>query len=539
MPTRQTADSDGVKLDVLRKLVPVGQLQTVAQRHASTGRSIVLAHGCFDIVHPGHVRYLQFARRQGDVLIVSLTGDDAIEKSDGMRPYVPQELRAESLAALEFVDHVVIADDPTAEPIIRALRPNVYVKGKEYEHSADPRFLAEKDLVESLGGRIIYSSGDVVYSSTALIDSALATDPSLEAGRLGACCARWGVNAINLRRTISGSFVGKKIAVVGDALLDRYVFCDAMDVAGEAPILSVRPLDEATYLGGAAIIAAHLKSLGASPHLLTTVGDDVETEQLIHRLDEHHITHTALRTRTRLPSKLRFLVDTQKLLKVDKATAQPLDTEQQRQLVGALCDQAEQFDAVIFTDFGYGTVTNALLEAALPKLRPHVGVITGDVSGARRSLLAMHGADLLTPTERELRSAAGDYDQSLPAVAMGVMKQLRVPNLAVTMGRRGCILFHPRETEPERYFTSRLRSEYLPALARHAVDPVGAGDAFLSAATLMLTTGATLMQAGYVGSAAAAVTIERVGNLPVSRDQLLGYLSTRRELSHASATDAG
>jgi len=528
-----------VKLDVLRKLIAPDQVEALHRRYAERQRSIVLAHGCFDIVHPGHVRYLHFARRQGDVLVVSLTGDDAIEKSDGTRPYVPQELRAESLAALEFVDHVIIADDPTAEATIRALRPTVYVKGKEYEHSADPRFLTEKNLVQQFGGRVIYSSGDVVYSSTALIDSALAADPSLEAGRLAACCARWGVDRVSLGRTISGAFVGKKIAVVGDALLDRYVFCDAMDVAGEAPILSVRPLDEATYLGGAAIIAAHLKSLGASPHLFTTVADDGETDELIRRLDEQHIAHTTLPTRQQLPSKQRYLVDTQKLLKVDKATVQPLDTQAQHRLVAALDDQADGLDAVIFTDFGYGTVTNALLEELMPMLRPRVGTIAGDVSGARRSLLAMHEADLLTPTERELRSAMGDYDQSLPAVAMGVMKQLRAVNMAVTMGRRGCILFRPREDDPSKYYTSRLRSEYLPALAKHAVDPVGAGDAFLAAATLMLTAGATLTQAGYLGSAAAAVTIERVGNLPVSREQLLGYLATRRELSGGDVANVG
>lgn len=520
-----------MKLDVLRKLVPVADLAALRARYAPEQRTLVLCHGCFDIVHPGHVRYLQFAKQQGDILIVSLTGDDAIEKSDGMRPYVPQELRAESLAALEFVDHVVIADDPTAEPIIRSLAPHVYVKGKEYEHSADPRFLAEKHLVESQGGRVIYSSGEVVYSSTALLESAVAADGAGEARRLAACCQRWGVDVVSLRRTISGSFVGKKVAIIGDALLDRYVFCDAMDVAGEAPILSVRPLDEATYLGGAAIIAAHIKALGATAHLFTTLADDADSAELIARLEAAHIRHTTLPTRRNLPTKQRFLVDSQKLLKVDRAAAQPLDTTAQRRLEAALYDLRDDLDAVIFADFGYGTITTALLEKLMPMLRPHVAIITGDVSGPRRTLLAMQQADLLTPTERELRGILGNNDESLPAAAMSLMKQLRTPNLAVTMGRRGCVLFRPRETEVADYFTSRLRSEYLPALAHHAVDPVGAGDAFLSAATLMLTTGATLNQAGYLGSAAAALAIARIGNQPVSRDDLMRYLTTRPELA--------
>ena len=140
-----------MKLDLMRKVCPPGRLAEAADQWRRDGLTIVLCHGCFDIVHPGHVRYLQFARQQGDVLVVSLTGNDAIEKADGTRPYVPQELRAESLAALEPVDQVVIADGPTAEPIIQALRPQVYVKGREYEHSTHPGFLAERRLVESLG----------------------------------------------------------------------------------------------------------------------------------------------------------------------------------------------------------------------------------------------------------------------------------------------------------------------------------------------------------------------------------------------------
>jgi len=136
---------------------------------------VVHCHGCFDIVHPGHLKYLQFAHQQGEVLVVSLSGDDAIEKPDGKAPYMPQEFRAESLAALEFVDHVVVSETPTAEPIIRALRPDIYIKGKDYERSTHPGFLAEKALVESLGGRVMFSSGDVLFSSSAILDDLSAT----------------------------------------------------------------------------------------------------------------------------------------------------------------------------------------------------------------------------------------------------------------------------------------------------------------------------------------------------------------------------
>ncbi len=532
-----------MKLDVYRKIVRIDELTALGDRYRREGRSVVHCHGCFDIVHPGHVRYLQFAHQQGEVLIVSLTGDDAIEKSDGTRPYVPQELRAENLAALAFVDHVVIAPGPTAEPIIQTLQPDIYIKGKEYEHSSHPGFLSEKQLIESQGGRVIFSSGDVVFSSSVILNKLgelLEGDGLGNGTRLAACCRRWGVDLAGARERVGRAMAGRRVAVIGDAMLDHYVFCDATDVAGEAPILSVRPLQETTYLGGAAIIAAHLKALGAEPHLLTTIADDPPTAELLRRLEEMGIEHTSVAARHALPVKQRYLVDMQKLLKVDRADSQPLDSAAERRMLGALAEMRTHLDAAIFADFGYGTVTPPMLEQAIDLLRPHVGTIAGDVSGARRSLLSMRRVDLLTPTERELRGVMGDFEGSLPGVAMNVMKRLGAGRLAVTMGRKGCVLFHPRAEQTDRahWFDQRLRSEYLPALAEHAVDPVGAGDAFTAAATLALAGGAELPAAGYLGSAAAALAVSRIGNQPVNADQLLAFLARRAELQPVPAAAA-
>jgi len=497
-----------MSLDLSHKICTLSQLTQFARQYRSQRKVTVHCHGCFDIVHPGHLRYLQFARRQGDVLIVSLTGDDAIEKADGTRPYIPQELRAENLAALEMVDHVVIADGPTAEPILQALQPDIYIKGKEYENNHHPGFLAEKNFIETYGGRVIYSSGEVVFSSTDLLErlgQTLEADGTHNRYRLATWCKRWDISTASVRQLIRQQFVGKRVAVVGDTIRDHYIFCDPANVAGEAPILSVRPLEEATYLGGAAVIAAHLKALGAQPHLVTTIGWDEASTDLLTQLDQLHITYDTLPTHRRLPSKRRYLVENQKLLKIDEATPQPLDSAAERQMVDTLLDRRTDFDAIIFADFGYGTLTTSLLERVLPLLRPHVGTIVGDVSGTQLSLLAFHGADLLTPSERELRSIVGDFEQSLPTVAFTLMKKLKLANLAVTMGKHGCVLFSPRETDPNQWYNSRLRSQYLPSLAKHAVDPMGAGDAFLASATLALASNATLTQAGFIASIGAAI----------------------------------
>ena len=146
---------------VADKIVNKTELLAQVAAARTAGQTIVHCHGCFDIVHPGHVRYLEFARRQGDLLVVSLTGDSQVGKGD-QRPYIPEELRAENLAALEVVDLVYINPQPTAVDLLAELRPDIYVKGREYAGSLSPDFTAEREVIERHGGRVVFSSGDVV-----------------------------------------------------------------------------------------------------------------------------------------------------------------------------------------------------------------------------------------------------------------------------------------------------------------------------------------------------------------------------------------
>src|SRR5215212_6705993 len=136
--------------------------ELLALRNAARaqGRTVVHCHGCFDIVHPGHIHHLQYARSLGDLLVVSVSADSQVSKGVN-RPLIPDDLRAASLAALECVDAVYLNPNPTAAELLEQLRPDVYVKGQEYERSTDPRFLRERDTVTGCGGRVVYSSGDI------------------------------------------------------------------------------------------------------------------------------------------------------------------------------------------------------------------------------------------------------------------------------------------------------------------------------------------------------------------------------------------
>jgi rfaE bifunctional protein nucleotidyltransferase chain/domain len=529
--------------NALSKILTLPQLLDVRRAARAGGQRLVQCHGCFDIVHPGHLRHLRQARSLGDLLLVSITGDSGINKGTG-RPLIPEELRAESLAALDCVDYVYIDPSPTALSLLEQSQPDVYLKGKEYEDNGDPRFRAEREAVERAGGRVVFSSGDVVFSSTALIAalehtadpyhqrlSQLGTRPELEGGSLF---------------SLISSFRNKRVVVVGESIIDTYILCAPPRVASESPVMTLRPVEARHYDGGAAIVARHCAALGARPVLVTPTpdADGPETRALRDRLAAEGVELKALPTGTPLPEKQRFLVGSQKMLKLDLVRPLVLDASQQESLVGLAKEAAgDGCDAAIVTDFGLGLFTPRSLATLCRVLRPLARTLSGDVSGVNSNLRSMRDVDLLCPSEQELREAMQLHGEGLPMVAERMMRELRVRHAIVTLGADGLIGFSPlpgvRPAEAsEGSWTTRLAGEHIPALAPAAVDALGCGDALLAAATLSLAGGAEMIAAAYVGAAAAAVQVQRLGNLPVGAADIRRQIA-RTQSSHLTYTGGG
>lgn len=517
----------------LRKIVTAERLREImrdARQDDGTGSAaptFVQCHGCFDIVHPGHIRYLQFARDQGDRLIVSITGDAAIHKG-ATRPYIPQELRAENLAALEFVDYVVIDPHPTAAPLLGALRPDIYVKGEEYATSSDPRFAEERRVVESCGGRVLFSSGQVVFSSTRLAETLQASE---EPRRLEVICKRHEITLHRLR-ALMDRMSRQRVLVVGDACLERYIFCGEAAMAGEAAHLSLTALERVDQLGGAALLAAQAASLGARVTLATNFAEDEPSCVVLQRLRSLGVGLVSIQPRAELPVRSRFLVDDQKVFRVDRGAARPLDSHFERRARDVLSEVSKQADMILFLDAGYGLLTAALLQKVLPELRRRVAMLCGGSTEPLGTVSSFRDFDMIGTSERRMRMILGDPSGGLSSLAYRMMDQTQSTQLIVTMGRRGTVVFdRPTHDRKDRHWQDRLRSEYLPSPPVHVADRLGESETVLAASALALACGATLMQAAYLGEAAAAVQIGRLGTTPVDVDTVGRYLAGRPEIA--------
>lgn len=486
-------------------------------------------HGCFDIVHPGHIRHLRHAKTNGDLLLVSITSDAGVGKGTG-RPLIPQELRAENLAALDFVDWVHVHDAPTAEGLLETVQPDVYVKGREYEFNDDPRFRAERETVERHGGRVVFSSGDVVFSSTALIAAMeQSTDPYH--ARLEQLLGREELAAPALTDLIA-AFRGKRVVVVGEVVLDVYVLCDRPEVAGESPVLTLRPVETRRYDGGAAVIARHLAAMGATPLLVTGMPVNHGAEEVRQRLSADGIEVRWVATESALPEKQQFISGGQKVMKVDLMEPCRLDAAHQDELVRLAAEAAAAAggaDAAVVADGGGGLLSPRVLARLCGALRKGLcpgAIMTAGASGRRANLRLLRQMDLLVPGERELRDAMGMHDEGLPTLVWRLLQETGGRAAMVTMGGEGLIAFDRLADAdgPGDAWRSRVRGEHVPGLCAHTVDALGCHDALLAATTLALCAGrasdegaeGALLPAAFLGSIAAAAQAARLGNTVVS-----------------------
>lgn len=518
-----------------KKIVTTDQLREIVSDLQARGKRVVQCHGCFDILHPGHLRHLSWAKEQGDQLVVSVSADSAVHKGN-FRPYVPQDLRAENLAALEVVDYVTVDDHEWAGPILEAIKPNIYVKGKEFQDVTTGRFGRERQIVESYGGEVRLSSGEVVYSSTRIIEDLQdRIEPGIE--QVQGFCKRHGITTDRMREMLA-RIHGKNILVVGDTIVDRYVYCDGLGMSGEAPVIVVRPLDSDTFLGGASIVAQHVQALGATVKFCSVIGQDAEGEYVRDELARRKVPAGLVVDRARPTTlKTRYLSEGKKLLNVYQFRDHKLDTPIAAQLREKIEAAASAADAVVICDFGYGVITNPLLELLCSIGTKRNLPVIGDVQSSSQmgNVTRLKGITMAMPSEREARVALCDRESGIADLGSLILAQTGNKSLVITLAERGLMIFdtnnNPMGEEcrllPLHEIKKRLQPDYLPSFANLVADPMGAGDAMLATVSCCLAAGANVCESVFVGNCAAAVACRKMGNVPVRREEIIEILNAQ------------
>lgn len=513
----------GLKEKYSHKIKTLDELKAIVGERPRQ-QKVIMCHGVFDVVHPGHIRHLLYAKSKADILIASLTADVHIKKGE-YRPHIPQDLRAVNLAAFEVVDYVLIDENDTPLDNISLLEPDYFAKGYEYVVNGMPNKTSkETSIVEGYGGEIIFTPGDVVYSSSSFINLAA---PSIKIEKLLMLMETHKISFDDMRREVK-NLVGKKIHIVGDTIVDSYTHTSMIGGQTKTPTISVRYEGKSDFVGGAGIVAKHLRAAGADVEFTTVLGDDELKNFVLADLKAAGVKCNAIIDETRpTTNKNAIVTGGYRMLKIDTLDNSSISDHIVEEITSKL--ESVNADAVIFSDFRHGIFNKRTIPTLIESIPENAyRVADSQVASRWGNITEFKGFDLITPNEREARFALGDQDSGIRPLASAVYDQAECKYLILKLGDKGLLGCCNEEHEsPNSYFV-------IDSFVENLVDAVGSGDALLAYATLIMLSTNSQVMAGIIGSMAAACLCEQDGNIPITPDSVLQKIDTaERQVSYS------
>ena len=465
----------------------------------------VFISGNFNILHPGHIRLFRYSKGLSPYLVVGVFSDLLA----GNNSFVAEDLRLESIKSNNYVDDVILITN-SLEETIRQIKPDFILKGKEHEN----KFNIEEEIVSGYGGNLVFSSGEVNFTS---FDLMMKTIDNYNFQVPNSFITRHSIVSKNLTKLVR-NFSKLKIIVIGDLIVDEYVSCDPLGMSQEDPTLVVKQIESQRFIGGAGIVAAHASNLGANVNLISVSGEDETREFALSKLKEYNVNSNILIDNTRVTTlKKRYRAKGKTLLRVSHLNQTPISTKLQNEILKVIELASKKVKLLIFSDFNYGCLPTCTIEA-INKIcvKNKIMVVAdsqsssqiGDISRFKNSIL-------ITPTEREARISIKDNENGLVVLAEKLSIETNSSNIFLKIGEDG-VLILAKDAENNNWKTDRL-----PALNPTPKDVSGAGDSMLTTGAMVLALGGNIWESALIGSIAAGIQVGRVGNKPLKIDEII------------------
>jgi len=474
------------------------------------GKKSAFISGNFNILHPGHLRQMKFAKDNAEVLVIGINGNHV----DGV--LLDTSHRLEAVLSTVYVDYAFIINDKI-EKTLMSLRPAIVVKGREFEGKHN----IEQNIVNNYGGKLLFSSGEARFSSLDLLrhenDDLVSNTISHDYDYI----SRNKLYKYDLIETVK-NINNLKVAVIGDIIVDEYITCEAIGMSREDPTLVVSPLEERLYIGGAGIVAAHASGLGADVSFFSVLGNSEVNDFINEKMNLYNVS-TFFLTDDRRPTTLkqRYRSSNKTLLRVNHFKENSIDNDLEKKLIKSILEKIDEgIDLLIFSDFNYGVLTESVVNTVskYAKKKDVMVVADSQTSSQLGDISRFTNFDLITPTEHEARVALGDKDSGLIVLVEKLHKKTNNKNIFITMAEEG-LLIHSKEKDSNNY-----RTEKLKALNELPKDVAGAGDSMLVASSLSLVFSNDIFISGYIGAIAAACQVGKVGNIPLHSSELIEHI---------------
>lgn len=491
----------------MSKIVIFDDLKNLGKMHA--GKRIVHCHGVFDLLHYGHLLHLKSAKKFGDILVVTVTPDRFVNKGPG-RPKYSEQKRAQMLAALDVVDYVAINLYPKAIEPICALRPHFYVKGPDYkEKDSDITggIFEEEEAVKSVGGRLVVTE-DETDSSTQLINEFFNTFTAAQREAIQRIKGAMNLEAI---LNVIESLANLRVLVVGEPIVDSYVFCRPEALSSKSPTVSAQFINQEDYAGGSLAIANHLAELGCKVTLLLTHGNEEYFKKLLSdSLNKNIKLEAQITAGIPTPRKTRFLTPfrANRIFELMNLRADQWNYIDCVPFIGEMHKLAAENDVMIAADFGHGIFEGRVLEA-MENIDTFIATNVQTNSGnfGFNPFTKHKKYDYLSIDERECRVAMHDRFTPISELVRKTVKEKIGKRTSVTLGTEGSV-----------YFDENGNENVCPSFSNEVLDTTGAGDAYFGLTALLVKMGIVAPVIPFLGNCFAGLQTRIMGNKkPVSK----------------------
>ena len=515
----------------MSKILTLPNLVSKVKSLKASGKKVCHCHGCFDLVHYGHIKLFEASKAHGDILIVTVTPDRFIKKGPG-RPAFDEKKRLRFLSELECIDFVALNDAEDAIELSRSLKPDITFRGKEYEDPSKDitgKISLEKKAIESVGGKLQIIDEEV-HSSTHLINNLSdIRDPAQQEY----------IDLIRKKKVPEKALEfldkvkSKKVLNIGEIIIDEYVYTSVRGTVTKHPIISASYNDTLIMAGGSLATSRHLSSLVNKPELLSSYGsknpeylDFIKNSlkssgvrsKIIKNIGDFSVVKTRFISSSGYPNPLSNRIgevpnktSETRLFELGYIPMGLINESTERKIIDFLKKNIKLYDLVIISDFGHGLMTPQIIDFLIRSAKKlSINTQTNSTNFGFNLLSKYKKGNFFCVDELEARLLMSDRRADIDSLARKIMRKMNTQSLMISRGKYGL-----------RYYKNNSVFN-APALANKVVDPIGAGDSLFIGASLASCFQEDPYVTGFISAVMGMLGTSIQGNeRPISKDEII------------------
>ena len=487
----------------ISKLLNTSSLTKIRKKFKK--KKIVLCHGVFDLLHVGHINYFKAAKSFGDILVVSVTDDNHVNKGPG-RPAFSISNRIKFLQEISSIDFVYISSFDTAVNVIENLKPNFYCKGFDYSSShdqIDQNLKKEKYAINFVKGKFKIIN-QPSFSSSKFINDNDFQNLNIDGKKfIEVIRKKYGLN--NILETIK-KIENKKVLVIGETIIDKYVETESIGKSGKEPVLVVKQLKEINFLGGASYISNLCASFVKKIKILSFLGSQNTKKKFVLKNLCNNVEHKfLLKSNSPTITKLRYIdyYKKTKLIGVYDLNDDSISKTEEKVFYSQLKKNIKKYNLIIIADYGHGIITNKIRQLISKNSKKiFLNTQLNSFNRGHHTVFKYKKVNTLVMNESELRYELRDKNSKIIDLIKKLKKKISAENIIITRGKLGAVINNSR---------SKLTLS-CPAFNQTNNDTVGSGDTFFGLCSLALAAKIDPQLSMFIASVGANFSIDQIGN---------------------------